>query len=128
MGIFAVCEIWEKVAPGEARALYRDINGRIFNMLKIAATLSAAGLMLLACPLPSQSAELTPSPLVANTSTGYHHGWHRWHRVAYIEGYSPSAYACDAYAASNYNGYGRYYAGNYDPYWGCHYGPHYYRW
>jgi hypothetical protein len=106
-------------------------------MLKVAAMLSVAGLMLLASPLPGQTAPLMPNPLVAKSSTEnanqvevrYH--WGRWHGVVYIEGYSPSAYAYDADAAANYNGlwpYPRYYAGHYNPYWHRDYGPYHYGW
>jgi hypothetical protein len=101
-------------------------------MLKIAATLSVAGVLLLACPLPGQSAELMPSPSTEYANrvhVGY--GWGRWHRVMYIEGYSPSAYAYDAAAAANFNGYWpypRYYAGHYNPYWHRDYGPYHYGW
>ena len=102
-------------------------------MLKIAATLSVAGFMLLACPLPGQSAPLMPSPLAAKSSAEnankveVRYGWHRWHGVLYIEGYSPSDYADDAYAAANVNGlypYPRYYAGHYNPYWHRDYRPY----
>ena len=95
-------------------------------MQKIAAMLSLAGFALLACPLPGQCAELMPSPSVAGYSTEYagrihvRHGWARWPRLMYIEGYSPTAYAYEADAAANFNGlypYPRYYAGHYDPYW-----------
>lgn len=100
-------------------------------MLKIAATLSVASFMLLACPLPGQSAELMPSPMVAKSSIGVRTHWGRWHGLYYIEGYSPSAYAYEVYAASNVNGfypYPRYYAGHYDPYWHRDYGPYRYGW
>jgi hypothetical protein len=106
-------------------------------MPRIAASLSAAGFMLLACPLPGQSAPLMPSPLLAKSSTEnankveVRYGWGRWHGVRYIEGYSPSAYAYEAEAASNVYGYypyPRYYAGHYDPYWHRNYGPYHYRW
>lgn len=106
-------------------------------MLKIAATLSVAGFMLLACPLPGQSAPMVPSPLVANASTEnanvveVRYGWRRWHGVQYIEGYSPSEYAYDLDAASNVYGlypYPRYYAGHYNPYWHRDYGHYHYGW
>ena len=106
-------------------------------MLKIAATLSVAGFMLVASPLPGQSAPLMPSPLVATSSTEnankveVRYRWSRWHGVLYIEGYSPSAYAYDADAAANYNGlwpYPRYYAGHYNPYWHRDYAPYHYGW
>ena len=106
-------------------------------MLKFAATLSVASVMLLAGSLPGQSAPLMPSPLVAKSATenadkvevGYR--WHRWHGVLYIEGYSPAEYAYDLDAASNANGlypYPRYYAGHYNPYWHRDYGRYHYGW
>jgi hypothetical protein len=106
-------------------------------MLKIAATLSVASFMLLACPLPGQSAPLMPSPLVAKSSTEnankveVRYRWGRWHGVLNIEGYSPSEYAYDLDAASNANGlypYPRYYAGHYNPYWHRDYTPYHYGW
>lgn len=106
-------------------------------MLKIAATLSVASFMLLACPLPGQSAPLMPSPLVAKSSTEnankveVRYRWGRRHGVLYIEGYSPSEYAYDLDAASNANGlypYPRYYAGHYNPYWHRDYTPYHYGW
>ena len=92
-------------------------------MKRIAVALSVAGFALLASALPGQSAELMANP--SGAYSGEYagrvvHRWHRWPRLLYIEGYSPSAYAYEADAAANYNGlypYPRYYAGHYDPYW-----------